>query len=584
MVKTQSKKSLSPKFLALGVLLSLFLAGCQQSADKVAGRIVSDKGVNIENLLPGDLLFVAKVGTADQGQINLFKELTGYFPNDPVGALITEFNKGFKEGAKFDEVGLDYEKDILPILSERSMVVFAAAGNSNGSEKPKLYLAMTVADQAKMDSLLNKQLEKGLLSKDKYADFDYYSEKSNTDQPAYFARTQDVLFVTNSLDEMKKSLDSLKTGKSTLADNKLYQQMNAKNPASLGFLYADLPGTLNFLKNSGQETDEFKQAITAFAQTESYEKLAGELIVLSAEKNGLRLSTYLSAKDGNDLKDLIGSKTYLAKEIPAGDTLMYVESANFKKAFKQFFDTLAKDPANGNPEQEMKTALAAAGFDYEKDILAMLEKGFALVIEDSGSVIPSMGVYVDVSGNIEAAGRVAAIMDKSIDGMLLEAKAQSPETEMLLKKEVVEAGKLWKLKLNLDALLVGAPQEIGKKLTGQKIEFYYGILKDKMMVLALKPDLEKVYGQGKSVADGEEYKFAQRSLGNADVGMSYISPEQSFIYIDRLMKLAASAGAPIDTTEYEKVKSSMMPIKSLSGSSKMEGQMFLSQIFIHIGN
>lgn len=583
MVKTQSKNSLSPKFLALGVLLSVFLAGCQQTG-VAQGRLTSAKGVNIENLLPADLLALVKVGTTDQGQIDQLKELTGYFPNDPVGALVKEFNNGFKEGAKLDEVGLDYENDILPILSEKSMVVLGIAGQVSVPDKVRVYLAMTIADQGKMDSLLNRQLEKSLLVKAQYNGYDYYSEKSDIDQPAYFVRAEDVLLVTNDLDGLKKSLDNLKAGKSPLAENKLYQKMLAKIPANLAFLYADLPAFFSFMENakSDQVDPEFVKTIKTLSQANAYGKMGGQLIYLKAEKDGLRLAAYISPKDGEKLNDMLGEKTYLAKEIPAENAVMYMESGNLKKAFEQFFDTLAQDPANGNPQEEMKAALASAGFDYEKDVLTMLSKGFAFVFEDTGSVIPSLGAYVDVSGNIEAAGRVGMLLDKSVDEMLAQVKKESPEAEMLVKKEVVEAGKLWKLKVDLAPILIGAPEEIGKKLSGQKIELYYGLLKGKMFVFALKPDLEKVYGQGKSVADGKEYQMASKAL-DADTGMVYLAPEQVFVYVDSLLKLASSAGAQPDLIEYNLIKSYFTPLKSLSSSSKMDGDMMLSQIFVHIG-
>lgn len=581
MVKNQSKVSLTPKFLALGVLFCLFLTGCQ-SIEKSQGILTSEKGVNIENLMPADLAFLFKIGTNDDKQLAQLKELWGYFPNYPTEAVIREFNQGFKEGAKFEEVGLDYEKDILPILSEKTMIVFAAGGDGV-PDKMKIFLAMTVADTSKIDFLLNRQVEKGDLVKDQYVGRDYFVEKSSVDQPAYFIRIEDVFMVTNNLDELKASLDAFNSGKSRLRENEVYQEMMLKNKPNLAFVYANLPLTFKFLENGQNDDMEARQLIAAMTQVNVSNKLGGELVVLSAEKDGLRVNLNIAPVKGEKFDDLIGEKVYLFKEIPANDPVLYIESNNLKTAFKQFFDTLASDPANGNSEQEVRDGLKSVGLDYDADLMPMLEKGVAMVVEDTGSIIPAFGFYLDASGNTQAAAKVAGMMDKAVDGIMAEAKAQAGEMEMLLKKEVVEPGKLWKLRLNLDAVLMGAPDVVIKKLSGQKIELYYGLLQNKMMVFALKSDLEQVYGK-KSVGDSKEYQFAMKKVGDKSSGVVFLSPDQLMAYVDRLVMLGEEvSGQQIRNAEYYSVKSYFAPVKSVVSSTEKQDEMIESEIFIHIG-
>lgn len=584
----------TPKALTLGVLSLLFFSGCQQQAAFSGERFVSAKGVKIEAMLPADTFMLAKFGSRDEKQLENLKILNAYFPNDPMGSIVREFNAGFKDGANLEEIGLDYEQDILPILNDKSEVYFAIspkAGADGAEELPiNAALALTLVDEAKFDALLAKQIEKNLLKKNDYNGQAYYTEVDVSDTPAFIARVNDTVFVTTSLDILQSGLDNLKSGKNLLAENKVYQRIvNKYHQPAIALIYADFAKVTEFLAESSAEGKEMLATINSATPKEiNVDDIESEILLLIAEGDGLRLSAHILGRDGKDFTQLASnySKAYLADKIPAQAPVIYTENANLRKSYEVFLGIAQQDPDFDQAMAELKSFLGSQQLDLEKDILSFLDRGFALLLEDNSSVIPSIGFYLDVGSNPDGASKVMAKINQAIDQAFEQAKLETPELPMLVDKEEVVAGRLWKFRLNFDAVLTQAPPEVAKKLTGQKVEFYYGILDGNILAFALKPDLEKVFGKDKSVAQGEEYRQAMSYLKGADRSVGYMAPAQVFVYLDRLLKLAEDAGAMDRTSlaEYELAKSYLMPLKSLSfGTAAPEKDHIYSEAFLHIG-
>jgi hypothetical protein len=324
-------------------------------------------------------------------------------------------------------------------------------------------------------------------------------------------------------------------------------------------------------------------------QDSGIQSIESELILASAEKDGIRLTATVLGREGQDLTKTAGeiSKSYLVSQIPARYPVIYSEAYNLKQAYEMFIKTAQSDPEMASGIKEMETFLTEQGLDLEKDIMSFLGKGYAFVVEDTDSVIPALGLYVDVSGNEQGALKVAGKINEAVDKVWGQAKEESPELAFVLFKDEVVKGRLWKFKLNVDTLLTGAPAEVIKKLSGQKLEFYYGVLPQKVMVFALKPDLEKVYGQSPVVSESDEFKKARSYLNGADRGVTYLAPSQVFVYLDRVIKLAQEANGgqmPADLQEYQTVRSYVWPIKSFMAASKVvEKDKVVAEAFLHIG-
>jgi len=570
------------------VSLSLFLLTACQSAPVVNGRFVSEKGVNIEATFPADTFMLVKLGTRDAEQLANLKTLNAYFPDDPLGSLVKEFSQGFKEGTKNQNIGLDFEKDVLPILNEKTEIYFAGAPGEAGSvSKIKGILAMTLADEGKFDDLLNKQTDQGNFTKQTYNEYTYYLPKNQAEATAMIMRVKDTAFLFTDLDTMKSSLDNLTINNVVLNSNKIYQRAFQNYTPALAFAYGDFGKVMDFMKSSGPSGEETVKALGQVTLNEAgLGMVESEVITARAEKDGLRFVATLLGKDNTDFTKVAGdmSKPYLVDKIPAKYPVIYTEAYNLKQVYDNFSEVAKKDAQMDKGLKDMKAFLTEQNLDFDKDIMSFLTKGYAFVLEDSDSVIPALGLYIDASGNPGGAVKTAQQIDKSVEEIWQQTLKENPQLNMVLSKEEVIKGQLWKFKLNLDTLLVGAPTEVVKKLTGQKIEFYYGVLPANVMVFAFKPDLETVYGKSPTVAEADEYKQALGYLKGVDQGVTFLSPAQIFVYADRVLSIIQqSGGTAADLTEYELIKKYLQPIKSFStAAATVQKDQARVEAFLHI--
>jgi hypothetical protein len=590
MVGNSRVKYLTPAVLTLGVLSLFLFSACQQTPN-VSGRFVSEKGVNIEAALPVDTFLLAKLGSRDAGQLSNLQTLNSYFPNDPLGSMVKEFNTGFKEGSKLEEAGLDYDKDILPILSPKTEVIAAIApGEGNSMDKIKGILAMTLADEVKFDGLLNKQVEKKVFKKESYNNQEYYTQLNESAEKAYILRLKDTAFVFTDLQSMKTGLDNLGIDKVGLAGNQAYQRAMQNYIPSIAFIYGDFAKVTEFLKNTGSDGDALTKALGGSRfESNGADAVESETVVITVEKEGVRFLATVLGKSGGDLKKVGGAmeKSYLMHKINAKYPLIYSEAYGLRQAYDGFIKIAEKDAEMADGIKQMKEFLAAQDLDLEKDVLSFMDKGYAFVLEDTDSVFPALGIYLDAGSNAAGAAKVAGKIDKGLDEVWREMLVDSPQLSMLISKETVIPDQLWKYKLNLDPLLVDAPAEIAKKLSGQKVELYYGMLPENIFVIALKPDLEKTYGQSPIVFDGDEFKKALSYLKGADFGVTYLAPSQVFVYMDRVLKLVAEANGGHsmgDMTQYQQAKNYVNPIKSFVTASRgIEKEKLVVEAFLHIG-
>ena len=596
LIKTSMIKnhSFTSMIQVLGVLFLVGLSGCQNvtSSDK----FVSAGGVNIEAMLPANMVVFIKAGTKDKTQLEAMKILNGYFPNNPLGKITEQFNQGLKDGSKLEEEGLSFEKDLLPMISDQTELYFAVSPKDglDDLKNPEALFAMTLADQSKFDQIVKAELDKGKLQKVDYNGAVLYTKiqdsTAGVDQSGYFARVNDVAFMATSKVQAQSILDNLKNNQVKVADNKAFQKAKSKNQESLLLAYIDLNKLLSLMsKASGDEegVQTLKQALkTSGVDVVDVDVLESETISVSAEREGLSLNISVFTKAKADLSKLkmveIGPM-YLAKKIPAVSTLIYLESSGLKGFYQSLVANVGSVATMAKDLQAMKVSLSEQGMDLDKDLLSFLDKGYALSIDDSGFLIPNFGFYLDASSNPDGAVKVAKKLDEVVNQMLNNANINSPQFSTVLTREEMVPGKLWKIKFVPDLFLTALPQIVAKKLSGQKYELYYGLNADNVLLVAFQPDLERNWGGSTNVASGQEFSIAEKFIKGADKGVTYLSPNQVVIMLDRLMNLAVETGAPVDRTEYDLVKSYLIPVKSvIFGYKGMEQGIVQSLAFIHI--
>lgn len=577
------------------LLVSLFIiTGCQQSPKKE--RFSSAKGINIESFFPADTFMLFKIGTGDQEQLKNLAEMNSYFPNDPLKFIVDEFNNGFEEGAELDEYGISYKEDILTMINERSEFYFAMTpGELEDGGAPDFVIAITLSDEGKLNSLLAFQEIKGKLIQKNYHNRPYFVEvtENTADTSAYFTRVDDVLFVATDEKLLHKGLDNIAIGENLLSQNPVYSRALIDYVDSVLLVYADFEKLVYFLDKSA-ELNEGENFMEKFGvpglQTEKVLDIESEVIIAKIEDEGIRVTIDILGKDGTDFLVTAGDMkpSYLMNKIPAITPMIYVEGYNLRQSIDSFLALANSDIEGIDPDfkegiAQMEQFFVSQNLDLEGDILPFLDKGFAFVYQDNQSLVPGMGLYVDVTGNLDGAVKVSQMINQALTDLWEQALVESPEMEMFVQKEDIVPSKLWKFGLNINALLAGQSGPLQKKLSGQAIEFYYGILEDGVMTFALEPNLENRYGNEDVVSADSGFKKAISYLNGADVGVTYIAPGAVFEYIDRIMQLAREEGMPAsDLVDYEVIKSYVMPIKSIVGASSYSDLHIGMQMFVHI--
>lgn len=576
-------KSLNLLVAAMGILSVVSLAGCQQAVPS-SERFASAQGVNVEAFMPADTFMFAKIGTNDQSQIDTLKVLNGYFPGNPVGQAIAQFNTGFKEGAELEKVGLTYEKDILPLINEKTQFFIGISPRAGDADnKANFHVAMTVADTAKFDEILGKQVQANALKKEDYNGQTIYSEAESTGTPAFMTRYMDTVLLATSSETLKAGLDNVKANKDLFAENADFKKAMGMYKPNIAVIYANLPQVIAVLGEvDGANSAEMAKAL---AGTDAA-NIQSEVLMVTAEKEGIRIAAKVFGKDGTDLtkgKMAMNMPVYLMKKIPAVNPILYFEGSGLKASYETMLQTLNADPEFTKSMQEMKDFLASYQLDFEKDIMSFMDKGVAFVFDDTGTAIPSIGFYLDASSNPEGAAKVADRINKGFESALADAEKESPDIKMVISKQEVTPGKLWKFKLNLDILLTQVPSAIAQKLSGQKVELYYGLLDENILVLALKPDLEKVYGKDQTVEKSGEFSKALKFVGGQHGGAFYMAPAQVISLADTYIKMLQDSTGQASIPEYDAVKADITPLKSMIFSGgKVEKDNVTAEFFLHI--
>lgn len=581
--------TLTPKALTLGVLLStLIFTGCQQAVTPLKdGGMTSKEGVKLEAAIPANAAVIVKLGTTDPGQVKLIKDLNAQFPGDLTKEFTTGFNEGFKSGAKFEEIGLNFEEDVLPLVGEQTEFVMAMApGKKDGLNKPEIMASMTLADNAKFDALIAKLKD---VTKEDYKGNTVYTAKSEDGTLNVFSRYKDTVLLSDTIENLKAMLDRLATGESLIAAKPGYAKAMKDLKPNLAMVYADLGAiTGQMAADNPEEVQSMTKSLSMFGlPADSLNVLDTEVLFATAEKDGIRMNASVYAKEGADMSKLMtnGQKFYLAKDIPGKTPLLYSEGQGFKEAYENILSAMEGDQEMKQGMDEMRAGLKQVGLDFDQDVLGIMDKGIAMVMADNGSVLPSIGFYIDASSKPDSAKKIAGVLNTMLTSGIAQVQSENPEAAALIDKQDVEADKLWKVKVNMDPLLMSAPENIVKKLTGQKVELYLGLVGNNVLALSLHPDLEKTYAKGgDTVANAAEFKRALEYVKGNDLTVTYMAPAAVFDYLDRIMQLAKDSGAAIDMTDYDQVRSLVRPVKSIiMGSGGFANGVARSEIFVHIG-
>lgn len=574
----------------LGVMV-LAVAGCQSGNYSGPSALKTSQGVVAEAFLPKDSLMLMKVGSSDSGQQKGFDTLLARFPK--------EASEGFKQGMidSFNEeltkYKMSYEADLKPVIGDHFQMLMSFAGmpvQAQGSPEmniPHIGFVIQIGDSAKAEAFLNKMADNGVFKKETYgAHVLYHDEKGG----GYAVLVKDALFVSGSLEDAKAGLDryaafeknpaaSNDTG--SMVQDAFYQKALAKVPASVGFAYINVQKLFGIIYNDPTATEESKQVLNQMAGgKEIIDALQSEIFGLTAEDKGFRIFGNVFGdeallKKANFNFDMFGKHDpYLYQKLPSEKAIVYSEGYGLKQILDYDFKIWNDIPEMKQGIDNMKQFFQGAGLDFDNDVLALFDKGFAFVLQDSGSLIPSIGLYSDVSGHSEGGQKLMAKLDELFMGLIAlgnkqaaagsTAAGKTPDIFIHSTAEVA-GGKAYKVTLNVDELakLQGstAPSPVFALL--KDLQLWYGVTNDNMAFVTLYPGFDKAYA-GKTLSQDETFKTTMAQLHATHNGFTYLSPESLITYLDKVMALIPLATSDSGSTDaYNSMRAYIQPVKGI---------------------
>lgn len=544
------------KFIVPCFVFVLILAGCQSFDGE--STMVSAEGVKVEKLFPLRSFSVVKLGADSGDQLDALDELGKKFPQNPM-QLLTDALRGEIDGG---EVGLSYDDDIIPVIGAMPRIMFDFV-IEDPAKDPEVMMAMITQDKTLAMELLEKMIadEKG--TKENYKNYVIYSAKDGENFAALY---KDVLVMAPEKALVTRALDlGDSNGKETLLLNSVYQKSVKDLKENVGFIFIDpavIMNTVAVADMSGELSEEDRKEMEGLESMKDYiAMIEGELFAFRAEKEGLRVLVRIFG-DEEKMKELnmpMGDqllKSYLYKQLPGDDLMVYSESSNLKASLEVIEKMYSGMPEVRESISQMKLAFGMAGIDYEKDLLAMMDKGFAFSLYGGTDVIPRMGLFMDVSTNVDGAKKLLALIDSGLQMMV----AQSAEQfgGVLSFGSDADGNK----KLVVDMSLM--PEELAVTMPAyvavMKTEFNYGI-KDDVMYLAFYPGLTD--GGFSVVAENAPFKSAMANIPGYDKGVTFIDFGALMSYVDNVV---AESGAEMPP-EYMTFKDYMAPVKSMIMSS-----------------
>ncbi len=585
--------------VAAAFLTVFFITGCQQADLTRQSALVSLSGIRAESLLPENTMIVLKIGTKDQAQLDGLAQLMGNFPSDAGGSLKKEIMDGLDKGLA--ESGLNFETDIKLVIGSNPEAMFAFGESPDSQDHPDMTFLLPVADKTAAASVLDKMVQKGF-QKQSYKSAVIYTEVG---KDSYYALYGDMMIFSNKLEVIQKGIEGADSNQGTFLQNANYQKGLAKAGNSLGFFFMDtgkLSGALSKTATTEQAGTQMDNALIKGVE--------GEIFSVSAEKEGLRLKAYVFG-DEKQMQDSYFAKlplgqSYLYKSLDGENIILYSEGYNMRKLVEMEAEAYKNLEGFDKLGSGVNSGLKNLGIDPEKDLLSFLDKGFAVVFRDGGSIVPAIEFYVDAGSNPAGAKKVLGKIYDVIGRML--DQAADPAVKNIISNEQAQDGS-YLLKIDLNKAEKGQiDPALEQMVPGKTIEFRYGLDSQNMLSLVLNP----LTAGGKPLSENEEFKTVLAFVNGYDESMTYIAVAPLMNYVDRFVEFAKSSGSNsaaggtsaaangANTTangtsggsnatangfaDYDTFKQFITPVKSfIFATKKPSGGEIEMQGFVHIG-
>ncbi|MFO0781144.1 MAG: DUF3352 domain-containing protein [Candidatus Gracilibacteria bacterium] len=546
--------------------VSIFFTACQQ-ASGLDSAFRTPSGLQAESFLPERLLMLATLGSGDVQQNEQFMKLLDHFPLKDR----EEFGKNVLDGLNNDlhAVDLDYQRDLEPVLGQnfQGMMAFARL---ESSEKPDVYAFVTLKDPEGLDRIFQSLETAKKLQKLMHGEYAVYSTEN---QAQYMVRVQDLLVVANRQDLLESALDRWRLHQPSLLNYQPYRRALAQLKPAVAFGYIDFQGLFTTLRQSPDSKERFEKLL-GFSGSQMLDIIEGEMFYLRAEEKGLRFygSVYgqeekMKALEQNFLTYQT-REPYLVKKIPGSRVFMYFEGYNLASVLSYDFEIWSQIEGFSAGLEKMRQTFSSVGLDFDRDFLPLFEKGVAFKINNESTILPTTGIFVDVSGHEESAGKVMRVLKNMGDALLKNAPVLQDSPGFITNEEVqVGGGQAYVARIHMNKL--GPSQKnlaAAALLLTKPVELWYGVTGDNIAFLAFEPDFDKNYAEGPKVAQDEQYRAVVSNLSGLKGGINYVSPAVFTQFLDKIFDLGKLGGRPDERVlaDYESIKSYLKPLKGFA--------------------
>lgn len=541
----------------LGVLfLSFLLVGCQAAPVNNGSVMVSAKGTKLESFMPADAFVMATLGTDDAQQKEMLGKLWGNFPQEHakefMDTTIAELNKSIVDQ------GYSFDKDILPIVANDQRVMISLSGEFDKEKMPKIILAVPLTLPEKAVELLEKEVGKGTYEKQNYKNASLYVQKAGG---TFITVLGDVLLLANEMPALQQAIDN-QSGTNLLA-NADYQKSIQGMPKGVMFLYIDVHRYLNTVMAMAKETGATQM------QIDDSGNFSSESIVVIAEADGFRMKGNVLGSGKDSLfKDLYGSSN-MASKVPGKNVVFYVQGTNLARLIAMEGDLYKNMEGFSEIGQKMDGFFTMQGIDMNSEILAFMDKGYALSMGTSDGLIPWMGMYMDVSSQPEGAKKLMSFMYRGIEGALTQAKEEPGLSKLMEHKKLDEKDSLWyqaSVKLNEAPEFQTGP---AKEITSEPISLKYGVGADNMSSILFAPD--SVIADKTHLADDKLFQQMKSKLNGMEGSLTYVNIGLLADYFKKIVDFGVANGgntSPEDVEAFNLVISYIKPVKGMVFGAK----------------
>lgn len=282
---------------------------------------------------------------------------------------------------------------------------------------------------------------------------------------------------------------------------------------------------------------------------------------------------------------------YLYKKIPVERPLLFMEFSGLSSLYKLDEE---ENVRRGIPLPDYSAFKALTGFDFREDILPFLDRGMAMVIDDSGMVLPFISFYFDIGPDASKAEMVMEKMDSSIttqvpllnldfmNDMKTKGGGNQPLVELspLTNAKVGRTAKIYLSRIPKDQVDIPLLD-----LFPDPVEFSYGLSNDNLLFFSMTPNFDTVFADKtkKTIESSDFFGYIRKS--DLQPGMLLFLDMQAVVsFIERIGKLAEKYRglSPEENEGFQLIKKYIAPIQGIIGVVETDGSVMKMLFFVKI--